>query len=677
MRILLSWLREYVDVRESPADLARALTMTGLAVESVAEENGETVFEVDITANRPDAMNHVGVAREVAAIFGRQARRPAIDLEESSRPAGGRASIEIAAPDLCARYVGRVVLDLTVGPSPDWMKKRLELCGVRSINNVADITNYVLLEVGQPTHAFDLDTLRGSKIIVRRAAAAERLTTLDGVERQLNPDQLVIADAERPVALAGIMGGGETEISLRTRNVLIESAWFEPASVRKTARHFGMHTEASHRFERGSDIEATIWAADRIAALLVQLASATVLRGAIDAYPAKRQRALIRLRAAAVTKCLGIEIAASEVERILAALGFEAGRDEQGWQVRPPSARLDVEREVDLIEEIAWVYGYDRFQPTLPAWAGHSEPAENSLKEQRIRDVARALGYDEAVTLSFLPCAEAEQFGASQPVAARNPLSELQAVMRNSAVPGLLRAMEWNLNRGQNDARLFEVGRLYQSDGKGFSEPPVLALAATGRSRLASLNDSGKLYDFFDLKGDVLRLLEPFGWRSVYFDRNVDAGYYHPGRSARAVADGATVARFGELHPKCAAERKLRQPVWIAEIWLDRLYKLALREPRFHPLPRVPAVDRDFSLLLPEGTRFEQIVDAIGARQYLVHLEPVEIFRGGQTPAGKVSLLLRAVWQRDDASLTDEQVNGYAQEIVQTLRERLGAEQRG
>src|SRR5712692_9193921 len=378
MRILLSWLREYVDIEESPRDLAQALSMAGITVESVAEERGETLLELDLTTNRVDAANHLGVAREVAAIFGRQVRRPGIQLREDPRPAAERASIEIADLDLCARYVGRVALGVEVKPSPDWMRHRLELCGVRSINNVADITNYVLLEVGQPTHAFDLDTLGSAKIIVRRASAGERLTTLDGVERVLEPHHLVIADAARPVALAGIMGGAATEISDRTRNVLIESAWFEPASIRRTARHFGMHTEASHRFERGADIEATTWAADRIAALLEQLASAAILAGCIDAYPRLRSRAPIVLRASAIVRHLGMEITRQEVERILASLGFAAERAEQGWNVTPPSARLDVEREIDLIEEIARIYGYDRFPSTLPAWAGHSESAENS-----------------------------------------------------------------------------------------------------------------------------------------------------------------------------------------------------------------------------------------------------------------------------------------------------------
>ncbi len=689
MRILLSWLREYIDAPESAAEVAHALTMAGITVESVGEEHGEAVLEMDITANRPDAMNHLGVARELAAVWGRQVRRPLIQMHEDARRAAGRASIEIAAADLCARYVGRVAVEVQVGPSPDWMRRRLELCGVRSINNVADITNYVLLEVGQPTHAFDLDTLEGAKIIVRRAAAlsgepsgahsgpGERLVTLDGVERALQPDHLVIADGRRPVALAGIMGGAETEISAHTRNVLIESAWFEPASIRRTARHFGMHTEASHRFERGADIEATVWAADRIAALLEQLASATVLGGVIDAYPALRRRQPIALRASAVSRHLGIQIPAAEVERILAALCFAVERGDSDWKVTPPSARLDVEREIDLIEEIARIYGYDRFPPRLPAWAGHSEEAENSGKERRVRDLARAIGYDEAITYAFLSSAEAERFGSWKPVAVRNPLSELHAVMRNSAVPGMLRALEWNLHRGQNDVRLFEVGRLYRPEGKDYAEAPVLALGASGRARPASLNDPGKPYDFSEMKADVAKLLEVFAWGRIYFDHETDTACYHPGRSARAVADGATVARFGEIHPDLAAERKMRQPVFVAEIWLERLYKLPLREPSFRSLPRVPAVDRDFSLLLPEGTAFERIVEAVGPREYLVRLEPLEIFRGEPAPPGKFSILLRAVWQRDDASLTDEQVNGYAREIVDVLRRELGAEQRG
>ena len=675
MKILLSWLREYVDIFEPPGQLAQALTMAGLTVEGMSEEHGETVMEFDITANRPDALNHLGIAREVATVFGREVRRPEIRFTEDPWPAASNASIEITAPDLCARYTGRVAINVNVTASPDWMRRRLELCGVRSINNVADITNYVLLEAGHPTHAFDLDTIEGAKIIVRRAGPGESLTTLDGVERVLRPEQLVIADARRPVALAGIMGGAATEISRQTRNVLIESAWFEPSSIRRTARQFGMHTEASHRFERGADIEAAPWANDRIAAYLEQLASATILSGRIDAYPARRARAAIGLRRSAVRRHLGVEIPAAEVERILAALGFRMQGEDDGWQVTPPTARLDIEREIDLVEEIARIYGYDKFPPRLPEWGGHAEEAEHGVPERRLRETARALGYDEAVTYGFITAGEAERFGSWPAVPVRNPLSELYSVMRNSAAPGLLHAVEWNSNRGQHDVRLCEVGRLYRAAGDGFAEPPVMALAATGRVRPASCNDPGKPYDFGEMKSDVLTLLGLFEGRWG-LEPETEAGYYRPGHAARITAGGRAAARCGELDPAFQAERKLRHPVFLAELWLDILYALPLRQPKFQALPRVPAVDRDFSLLLPEGTRFEQIVETIGERRYLVRLEPVEIFRGGQVPAGKYSLLLRAVWQRDDATLTDEEVNEYARLLVETLEQKLGAEQR-
>ncbi len=667
MRILLSWVKEFVDAPEPAGELARALTKAGLTVESVAEERGETVLEIELNTNRPDAMNHFGVAREVAAIYGRELRRPKVEFREAAKPAGESAAIEIADAALCARYVGRVAADVKIAPSPDWMRRRLEQCEIRAINNVADVTNYVLLEIGQPTHAFDLDTLGGARIVVRRAAAGERLTTLDGVARALDRESLVIADAKRAVALAGVMGGAETEISARTRNVLIESAWFDPASIRRTARRLNLHTEASHRFERGADVEAAPWAADRIAGLLEQLAGATVLAGRIDCYPSERRRTAIPLRASSLRRHLGIEIPPDEVERILEALGFRLDPREAGWEAIPPTWRLDVEREIDVIEEVARLYGYDRFPSRLPAWSGGAEAAPNARAEQRLAEAARSLGYDEAITYSFIGSAEAGRFGSWPAVAVRNPVSELQDVLRNSAVPGLLRAVEWNLNRGQNEARLFEIGRLYRAEGGTFSEPPVMALAATGRA---------KLVDFFHLKADVTSLLNLFAGQTFHVEQPTDSAYYRAGHSAQILADGVVIARFGEIHPELAAERKFRHPVLLAEIWLDRLYRLGLRQPSFRPLPRMPAVDRDFSLLLPEGTPFERIVEAAGRPPHLVRLEPVEIFRGEQVPEGKYSLLLRAVWQREDATLTDEEVNGYAREIVETLKREFGAEQR-
>ncbi|HEX9814663.1 MAG TPA: phenylalanine--tRNA ligase subunit beta, partial [Myxococcota bacterium] len=439
-----------MDIPEYPDVLAHELTMAGLAVDAVNEEQGETLFELDITSNRPDAMNHFGVAREIAAIFQRPLRPPKIEVSESDPAASSKAAIEILDSDLCPRYSGRVVLGVEVKPSPAWMRRRLELCGVRSINNIADLTNYVLLELGHPTHAFDLDLLDESKIVVRRAKPGELLRTLDGFDRTLSPEHLVIADAMRPVALAGVMGGLESEISDSTRNVLIESAWFDPGSIRRTSRHFGMHTEASHRFERGADPRATVWAADRIAGLLSQVSPGTILRGCLDAHPEPHTPPTITLRRRAIERLLGLAVPENDVDRILRALGFGLAPADGGWQVLVPSYRLDVNREVDVIEEIARIYGYEKFAPQLPALAVAAENAPLSEEEARLRTVARSLGYDETVGYSFISASEAEEFGAWPAVPLRNPVSELWDVMRNSSIPTMIRALEWNLNRNES-----------------------------------------------------------------------------------------------------------------------------------------------------------------------------------------------------------------------------------
>lgn len=676
MRILLSWLEEFVDIPEYPDVLAHELTMAGLAVDAVSEEKGETIFELDITSNRPDAMNHFGVAREIAAIFQRPLRPPKVEVPESEPAASSKAAIEIIDSDLCPRYSGRVVLGVEVKPSPDRIRRRLELCGVRSINNIADLTNYVLLELGHPTHAFDLDLLDESKIVVRRAQPGELLRTLDGEDRTLSPEHLVIADAMRPVALAGIMGGLESEISDSTRNVLLESAWFDPGSIRRTSRYFGMHTEASHRFERGADPEATVWAADRIAGLLKQVSPGTVLRGCLDAHPKPHTPRMVALRRRAMERLLGLAVPEKEVERILRALGFGLAPAEGGWEVQVPSYRLDVNREVDVIEEIARIYGYDKFAPQLPALAVAAENAPLSEEETRLRIVARSLGYDETVGYSFISASEAEEFGAWPAVPLRNPVSELWDVMRNSAVPTMIRALEWNLNRNESSIRLVEIGRVYRAKNGGYEEPPVLTLGATGLASPRTFSEPGKPYDFYEFKADVAQLLAAFEIHQLSFEPGQLPPYYAAGRSTLVLADGALVAYFGELDPKRAAARKIRQPVFVAEIQLDRLYKLGLRRPQHRAVPRVPPVYRDFSLLVREGITFEEVRTAVGVHPELTALEPVEIFRGAQVPPGLYSLLLRATWQRATESFTDDEINRRAEQIVQDLRKKLGVELR-
>ena len=674
MRILYSWLRDYVDIPEPPEELADVLTMAGMAVDEIVEEDGETVFEVEITANRPDAMNHLGIAREVAAVRNRPLRPPVVEVPEVEPAASTRAAIEINAPELCTRYAGRVVTDVEVKPSPEWMAKRLELCGIRAINNIADITNYVLLESGQPTHAFDLDLLGQNKIIVRTALPGERLQTLDGVDRALSDDHLVIADAARPVALAGVMGGLDTEISGKTRNVLIESAWFQPSSVRKTARQFGMHTEASHRFERGADVGATVAAANRIAAFLAELSSGSVLKGVIDIYPSPADRATIRLRRKRLKQIVGASIPDAEVVRILAALGFAVSAADEGWDLTPPTARLDVSREIDLIEEVVRIYGYGRIANTLPkASVPPDDPPERRAANE-LRSAARSLGYSETVALSFMNSADAARYGRWKAVPLKNPLTELQDVMRNSAVPAMLRALAWNLNRGEHDVRLFEIGRLYRSTSDGHEEPAVLTLGATGSARPASLGDPGKALDFYDLKADVSALLGAFA-ADLGFDTEALPPYYRQGVSARITRGTEVLGFLGEVDPQSIPEEKLRQEVWIAEVLLDPLFAASLPMARHKALPKVPGIHRDLSLLVPEGTTFAKIAAAVGKPEHLVSIEPREIFRGKQVTAGRYSLLLRTVWRKPMESLTDEEVNAFTERVVEKLT-ALGIEQR-
>ena len=672
MLILLSWLQDFVEIKESPQELAHALTMAGMAVDAIEEEDGETVLEFDITSNRPDALNHFGMAREVAAIYRRPLRQPAARLTETAVPAVSRATVEIEDAGACTRYVGRVFEDVRVKPAPDWMRRRLELCGVRSINNLADLTNYVLLEMGQPTHAFDLDTLADRRIVVRRARQGESLVTLDGEHRELTADQLAICDSEKPVALAGVMGGAATEITSETRNVLLEAAWFRPAMVRNASRHFKLFTEASHRFERGADWEGAVQAADRIAALLGETGHGTVLSGRIDCYPHPRSLPVIRLRKERIRRLLGVPVDEAEVEAILNVLGFRPVAEGDGWSVPATSHRLDVEREVDLIEEIARIHGFENIPGSLPRIGVAPTQGPHVPEDERVRASVRGLGYDETIAFPFISASDARRFGGCEGVGLRNPLSNRWDVMRNSAVPTMVRALEWNLRRNQPIVRLAEFGRTYRRSGKGYSEPQVLTLGATGMARPASWNDRTGPVGFYDMKADIVALLQPFATGGLRFDSAGMPKHYRQGHSAKVEDDGGTLALFGELAPAIARERKIRQPVFIAEIFLDAVYGRGLRQPAHARLPKVPAVSRDFSLLIPEGVNFESVVEAVGEMADLKSLEAVEVFRGKKLPKGRYSLLLRASWQRLEESLTDDEVNEFAATLRAALKTKLG-----
>jgi phenylalanyl-tRNA synthetase beta chain len=687
MKLSPSWLREFVDAKVDDRGLAQDLTAVGIAVESISGEGKNTVFEMEIGTNRPDAMNHYGVAREASVIYNVPLRT--VDSKLPAAPGNSDFVVEIVDSAGCARYTARVVRDVNIKPSPDAVAKRLLLVDQRPINNAADATNYTLWEMGHPTHVFDLDLLEGGKILVRRAFSGETLKTLDGVERKLTPEDLVIADAVKPVALAGVMGGFDTMITAKTKNILIESAWFDPATVRKTARRHGLHTDASHRFERGADFEATTKACDRVAVLLIETAGGKLQGGAIDVVARQVDLAPVALHLSEVHRILGEKLETNEIFRILQQLGFELMPERGGdpdFTVHIPSWRLDVEREIDLVEEIARLHGYDKFANTLPAYAGAVVEAPDAEKDHKLRTLLLALGYDEAVSLTFISHEDAETFSSVPVVELANPQSEEASVMRSSLVPGMLNMLAYNLNRGGDRVRLFEAGSVFEYVPSSIlretdvtAEPKQICMGTTSpplqRTQGWGTHDGG----FFDLKGDVENLLHAFQHTSLQYDAET-AEYYRRGHSARALMDGSLVAQFGEIDPGIASARKLRQNVFVAEIYLDRLYPQGLRVVRYQPLPRYPAVERDFSLVFDDGVTFEKIqqgVSGLGLPE-LRRVVPVEIFRGGSTrwiTTGNYSILLRVTFQSHERTLREEELAQWSAEIIKAL-EALGGKLR-
>ncbi len=718
MKISPTWIRDFINPPVDDRKMAEDLTATGTAIEGFYQPDSgdakDLVFEAEVTTNRVDAMNHYGIAREVSAIYDLDLMPVAPKLL-GPQPASD-FKIEIEDAKGCARYTARIVRNVKIGPSPEHIVHRLELIDQRSISNAADATNYVLNEIGQPTHAFDLDKLQGGKIIVRRAREGEVLKTLDGLERKLTKQDLVIADAFRAVALAGIMGGYDTMITEQTRNVLIESAWFDPATIRYTSRRLGMHTDASHRFERGADFGQTPLACARVAELVQQTAGCPsdanspsawpTVEAEIDALARRVERPRIRLRQREVERILGVDIPGREISRILSRLGFKVAAGNSvadsmdvpvskedlallrtagtEFVVEVPTWRLDVDREIDLIEEVGRIYGYLKLPNTLPAFAGAVIPLPNAEKQATLRQRLLAVGYNESISSTFISAEEVRTYSSVEAVRLENPLSEEAACMRSSLVPGLVNQIAYNLNRGNADVKLFESGDIFEMVGERVEEKRSLAFVATGAIR-GGLHGKPEDYTFFDMKGDLEALLSEFEHRALYFDQHTPA-WLHPGRSARAVMDGAMVARFGQLHPELAFARKLRQPVYVAEILVERLFQRQLRQPSYCPVPRFPAAERDFSLLFAEGVLFERIqqaVESLGIPE-LRELRPVEILRGGQgapagstnLPAGKYALLLRARFQSAERTLRDDEVAGWAQQIVRSL-EALGGQLRG
>jgi phenylalanyl-tRNA synthetase beta chain len=697
MKILTKWLRAYLPgLPVDDAQLAEDLTLRGIAVEgiySLGEGNG-SLYEMDITTNRVDAMNHYGVAREAAAIYG--LALPALDFSlPQAKPAKSPFSVRIEAEDACGRFTARVLRGVKIADSRDWfpgveVSTYFGLLEQKCISNAVDATNYAWIAMGQPTHAFDLDKIEGG-IVVRRAKKGEKLKTLDGIERTLDPEDLVVADHAKALALAGVMGGWDTMITPATTNVLVEAAWFDPMAVRKTARRHGLHTDASHRFERGADFNAATVASALVSSIL--LANGGSIEGelvdvripAIEARTASRKPVALAL--SEVQRILGTTvdeegITAATVEVVLNALGCELAKTaEAAWLVTLPSWRLDLDRDIDLIEEVARVYGYNRFANTLPTFGEGVHALPWAEKEAAVRGTFMSAGFHEAIASTFCSAVEAA-LSAPQPglvVPLGNPLSEEAGVLRPSLVPGMLGMIAGNLHRDVNDVRLFELGTVFSGTTEKVEERPAVAFGAVG-----SLPELGALHparaiDFHDVKGAVEQVLARFQARAVYFDRfPAEAGltpeWLHPYRAARVAVEGATVGWFGQLHPREAAARKLKEPVLVGELYLDRLYNLPLRKTAVREISRFQPVRRDFSLVLDESIPWETIDKALAGLQIpeLVDWRVREVFRNARMGAREYSLLLGATFQAPDRTLREEELQDFQGRVVEAVS-KVGA----
>lgn len=695
MNISYNWLRELTGTTLEPRKLGARLTMVGMAVEGVHEAGDDFVLDFDLTSNRPDCLSHLGIARELAVLEGTSVRLP----EAVPSLVGGRAAdftaVEIADEDLCPRYAARVVRGVKIEPSPAWLVKRLEAIGQRPINNVADITNYVLHEQGQPLHAFDLQKLTEQRIVVRRALSGEKIRTLDGVERELDEQMLVIADGVKAVAVAGVMGGEETEISNETTDVLIESAYFAPASVRRTSKLLGLHTEASHRFERGADYDGVLRAQARCVQLICEIAGGTATEDAIDVYPKVPQPVEVSLRPSRVRALSGVDVPVDESKRILTGLGFTQTSSAEATErlsFIAPTWRVDIEREEDLVEEVVRHAGYDKIASELPpsSMAGEYQPGES--KKRALRRTLRQLGFDEAVNFSFIDAAHDERFefipdfvlpqnGAKRFVTLSNAIIEGATRMRPTLLAGLLDSVRHNFHHGLRDVQLFELGRVFAAHAEAGQLPlekEALALVLTGGAIEEGRAGAARELDFYDAKGALEAAVDAMKLSPLRFNA-AEVKHLRAGQAASISTEENQIIGFiGRLDETIAAEYKFRQPVYVAEIDLSRLLEMAEVPVLYHPLARYPGIDRDVSLLIDRRLTFAEIKRAIVDEQVenLSEVKLVDVYEGASLPEGKRSITLRIEYRAGERTLRDEEVDQLHARIVAMLEQTFGAQQR-
>ena len=661
----------------SPQELQLADDTDGLLIlrpdAKVGQPFGEylgtdVVYDLEVTPNRPDLNSLIGIAREIAAVTGSPLRLPNPEPQEQGEPAGKFVRVRIENTDLCPRYTARVIQGARVGPSPAWLRERLERVGVRSISNVVDVTNYVMLEIGQPLHAFDCHLLSTPEIIVRNARDGEEFTTIDAQKRTLTSEMLVIADSKRAIALAGVMGGQNTEINERTADVLIESAYFKPQNIRRTSRKLDLRTESSYRFERGCDPNIADWASRRAAQLILETAGGKLASGVVDVYPSPVQPVEIPLRHEKVSQLLGIELSAKQSTDCLKALGLEVSGD----TVRVPTYRVDLKREIDLIEEIARIHGVDRI-PSTPPRGAIGTHAYDALHDEiaEARQLLIGLGLNESQGQTLISDISAKLV-SNELIALENPLSSDMNVLRPSLLPGLLDALRHNVNHKNLDVALFEIGRVFIAN----REERRVAIALTGRRSPGfwTGDDREAKFESCDLKGMLEEFLERFGLRGLSYSRRgegtslfIESATVHLGK--------LTLGEFGQVSPILARRYDLRDPVLVAELNLDALLARRNTTKSLKALPQFPSIRRDIAMLVPEDLTHDMVLTA--ARQArpanLETIELFDVFRGKNVPAGQKSMAYAFTYRNHERTLTDAEVNAAHEQLVGQLKQRLGA----
>ncbi|HQZ83173.1 MAG TPA: phenylalanine--tRNA ligase subunit beta [Pyrinomonadaceae bacterium] len=689
MNISYNWLKDLIDLDLTAEETAAALTRVGLAVEGLERHGSDTIFDVDITSNRPDCLSHLGVARELAAATGKSLHVFEPEPEIPMPPVLAHDTVRIDDPTRCYRFTARIIRGVKVGPSPDWLVERLEALGERSINNVADVTNYVMLELGQPMHSFDFDKLAGDRIIVRRAKSGETMVTLDDIERKFDESMLVVCDAEKPVAIGGVMGGRDTGISDSTVNVLLEVAYFRPDSVRTLARQLGMASEASYRFERGVDIDNIVRASQRAANLIVELAGGQPGEF-IDIFPTPIHRSEIECAdiSAATIRLTGLEVADSDAVATLDMLGIQS-KEENGTRVySAPPWRYDITLEEDLVEEVARLAGYENIKEELPPARSAGEFQTGEPRKAAIRTYLRDLGYSEAISYSFIDTAWDDAFepvpalkleAAAEPVTLRHSVIENAVRMRQTALPGLLDAIRLNNNHQIRDVKLFEIGKGFvtQKPGDLPTERELIAFAASGGEVFADRVDPERQLDFFDIKGAVEAAFEAAGVANAEF-KAVDVKHLRAGQSASITLDGATVGSVGRLSEEIAQRYKFRQSVYVGELDLTSALAAKRTTSNYTPIAKFPSVRRDVTF---EVGRTLSVADILrvgrSAREDLIKsVGLVSVFEGGTLPTGRRAVSIRVEYRSDAKTLAEEEVEYAHSRFLARLDSELGVRPR-